>query len=331
MSDEAKVDMSAGAQLRVAREAVGLSVEDVASKLKLSARQIAAIEAEDWSALPERTFTRGFFRSYARLVGIDERLIDQNFARPQPLEMRTMPAGISEVTQENTSARSSWARWLIPASLVVCLLAGLAWMRLSNTPLPQAATKLPIESSKSNTTKAESRPQQNSASPDSIGTPIVTNTLLANTITETEANKVAANSQIVIANPATAVVAPHSSTAPVATPPASTASAPPTPAPAAVPVAAPAAQTTSNNSNIVITPGQRRVVLTVNGRSWTEVRSRNDIVLSETLSNTSKEVAARGPISFVIGNASQVVLTVDGKAYDFSANVRNDVARFRVE
>jgi cytoskeleton protein RodZ len=339
MSDDANVELSAGAQLQAARESVGLTIDDVAAKLKLSPRQVSAIEAEDWSALPERTFTRGFFRSYARLVGVDERLIDQSFARPQPSEMRTLSAGISEVTQENTAARPTWSRWLIPSGLLVCLLAGLAWMRWSDTPMPQAISKLPIEaakeSAKANAAKAElSANQPPSGSPNAIGAS-GSNSLLSNnavTPAEPQSNQASTTVAGATSNPpqpsagAAPIVPPAAVPAATITPNA----APTVAAAATAPSAAPTAPAAAN-SNIVITPGQRRIVLTVNGRSWTEVRNRSDIVLSETLSNTSKEVAARGPLQFVIGNASQVTLSIDGKPYDFSANVRNDVARFRVE
>jgi len=60
-----------GAQLKAAREARELSAADVAAKLKLSARQVEALEAEDLSHLPGEVFVRGFVRNYARLVEVD--------------------------------------------------------------------------------------------------------------------------------------------------------------------------------------------------------------------------------------------------------------------
>ena len=56
---------SAGAQLRAAREALGLSQEAVAQQLKLAPRQVRAIEEDDYARLPGRTFVRGFVRNYA--------------------------------------------------------------------------------------------------------------------------------------------------------------------------------------------------------------------------------------------------------------------------
>src|SRR5512147_626254 len=62
---------SVGAVLREAREQQGLSVADVANRIKFAPRQIEAMEADDYAQLPEATFVRGFVRSYARLLEID--------------------------------------------------------------------------------------------------------------------------------------------------------------------------------------------------------------------------------------------------------------------
>ncbi len=60
-----------GSQLRAAREAKALSVAEAAQALKLAPRQVEALEAEDWAALPGNTMIRGFVRNYARLLGLD--------------------------------------------------------------------------------------------------------------------------------------------------------------------------------------------------------------------------------------------------------------------
>ena len=62
---------SPGAVLRAAREARGESVSEVAFALKLNPRQIAALEADNFSALPGMAFVRGFLRNYARYLGLD--------------------------------------------------------------------------------------------------------------------------------------------------------------------------------------------------------------------------------------------------------------------
>ena len=60
-----------GARLRAAREAAGLSLDQVAQQLKLAPRQVKALEDESFGELPGRTFSRGFVRNYARLLHLD--------------------------------------------------------------------------------------------------------------------------------------------------------------------------------------------------------------------------------------------------------------------
>lgn len=67
-----------GGQLRQAREAAGLSVEQVAAQLRMPAQVIAALEAEQWQRLGAPVFVRGQLRSYARLLKVDiEDLLQQ--------------------------------------------------------------------------------------------------------------------------------------------------------------------------------------------------------------------------------------------------------------
>ena len=62
---------SAGAMLLAARVAAAWTVEQVADQLKLSPRQIVAIETNDFPLLPNMVIVRGFIRSYAKLLKID--------------------------------------------------------------------------------------------------------------------------------------------------------------------------------------------------------------------------------------------------------------------
>ena len=68
-----------GAALRQAREAAGLSIDQVASQLRMTVRAVANLESDDWSSLGAPVFVRGQLRSYARLLGVDlEPLLEQS-------------------------------------------------------------------------------------------------------------------------------------------------------------------------------------------------------------------------------------------------------------
>ena len=64
--------LDVGKTLREAREAMGLSVHDIANRIKFAPRQVEALETNDFNNLPQTTFLRGFVRSYARVLQLDE-------------------------------------------------------------------------------------------------------------------------------------------------------------------------------------------------------------------------------------------------------------------
>jgi cytoskeleton protein RodZ len=67
--------INVGKTLREARERLGMSVADVANRIKFAPRQIEWLEEDDYVHLPEAAFVRGFVRSYARLVELDPALL----------------------------------------------------------------------------------------------------------------------------------------------------------------------------------------------------------------------------------------------------------------
>lgn len=67
----AAMALSPGARLAAARKAMGWTVERVAAELRLAPRQILALEAGDYAALPEPAVVRAFIRAYAKLLKLE--------------------------------------------------------------------------------------------------------------------------------------------------------------------------------------------------------------------------------------------------------------------
>src|SRR5512145_146488 len=67
--------LNVGMALREAREHLGMSVNDIADRIKFAPKQVEALEANDFAHLPRATFLRGFVRSYARVVQMDEAVL----------------------------------------------------------------------------------------------------------------------------------------------------------------------------------------------------------------------------------------------------------------
>ncbi len=71
-----------GALLRAVRELRGLSLQAVHESTRISMPTLAAIEAEDFDALPSgAVFVRGYVRDIARTLGLDEQLVVEGYMR----------------------------------------------------------------------------------------------------------------------------------------------------------------------------------------------------------------------------------------------------------
>lgn len=123
-----------GKLLTEARESKGLSVEQVASQLRLSAKQIIGLESGDPSAFASVVYTRAHLRSYARLLGLDEAKIIDLFSNSLASEDRDQKALIRKTTtglrpyQEETTknGKGKGIGWII-FLVVVAIVAYMGW------------------------------------------------------------------------------------------------------------------------------------------------------------------------------------------------------------
>ena len=295
---------SPGESLRQGRERAGLTQEDIAGKLKLAPRQIVAIETGDWAALPERTFTRGFMRNYARLVGIDPESLGLDQSQSQPNganQLKPTPEAIGEIAREIDRNGFSAARWVVPLLLIAALVAGVLYFQGSRW-FGWDTSKILANSAPATQgalAKKESRAAEQSATP--------------------AASSTAAPATEASATSSGAVIAP--------------ANAPTLSSPATGAIIADNAQTVPGPvaSTLPTVSSDKRIVITFKSKSWTEVRSKGDVIFSETATPGVREFVGSTPLSFTVGNASNVVVTIDGKPFDMVELTRNDVARFRIE
>ena len=75
--DSAEKTQSIGQVLKAARLAQVMNAQDIARQLRLSEKQIEAIEEDDHSKFPNQIFLRGFIRNYAKLVREDTKKFSQ--------------------------------------------------------------------------------------------------------------------------------------------------------------------------------------------------------------------------------------------------------------
>jgi cytoskeleton protein RodZ len=151
----APVEIGPGRMLAQLRGEHKLSIADVAQRLKYGARQIEALEAEEFDKLPGGTFIRGMVRGYARLLDTDpQRLLDALDQRyvPGEIDLDLRDKGIPFVR----SGRRGTRTYLALSILVFIVVAGLLyewrtgtfpWVQFGQNTTPKEPSKrLPVES-----------------------------------------------------------------------------------------------------------------------------------------------------------------------------------------
>lgn len=122
---------SAGEMLTAARQRLNLSAADVARQLRFNARQVDALEANEFHKLPGNAIVRGFIRNYARLLQVPPEPILAAYEAQVPGVHS--PAHNAYATEPLAPPKNrKWGRWIV-ALLVVMLFIGVpvliyAWL-----------------------------------------------------------------------------------------------------------------------------------------------------------------------------------------------------------
>jgi cytoskeleton protein RodZ len=119
----AQAEERPGQLLRAARLERGLSIEDVARQMRLSVRQVTALEEDDYTKLASGTFLRGFVRNYAKLLQMDAapllQRLEQSVPPPPPTQTISYPSeGIPFPSHRDHGKRNL----IIGAGVVLALL-----------------------------------------------------------------------------------------------------------------------------------------------------------------------------------------------------------------
>lgn len=293
--------VSPGAMLRSAREARGLSCADIAQRLKFSARQIEALESDDYASLSGATMVKGMLRGYAREVGLDPDPVLAAFhGRHIPSEitvdLRTERIPFPDGAQKGNRA------YLILSVLIVIAAAGVIYeWQFAPGLFSQEPAAVKLDAQPVATTPAG--PEQ--------GTPV-------------------AEVPATVAAPVPALVAPPAAATPPAAP-----SAPLAPAalgaglaqPATVPLARQDAA--GSQALQAARAAEARIRLEFGKDAWVEIRDRGGRTLLSQMNPAGSErmVEGRPPFDLVIGNAPNVRLHYNDQPVDLKPYFRVDVAR----
>jgi cytoskeleton protein RodZ len=327
-----------GAALAAQRQKKGWSVEQVASLVKLSPRQIQAIETDNYSALPGLAVARGFVRSYAKAVGLDANALTAAMPQESAVAQRdhivpnhslSTPFSEGPLPAMMMSTRGNSSPVAVVAGVVVLAVvigaAAVRWTDLGDN-LPQLGW---LKAHKEDAAPATPDAAPAGDAGASSDTPV---NARVDTITSSAADDAAKPAGPAASEPAAAAPtptpapAPSPSVAPTAAAPAASASAS---APAAV--AAPAASS-SAPSGLNIVNSKDLLRLTFREDSWVEIRRADKTTIISRLlkAGTTEAFDVSDATVLVIGNASGVDATLRGQSLDLKATGGSNVARLNL-
>ncbi|MES2348514.1 MAG: RodZ domain-containing protein [Pseudomonadota bacterium] len=289
-----------GAQLAAQREAMGWTVEQIADQLKLAPRQVKALEAGDYAALPNMAVVRGFVRAYAKVVKIDATPLVAMIEVVSPTSHEAAPprkeiaATFSESRFPSMTQRSSGpAGWLIGVAVVVAVAAAGVYAYQSGM-IP--ATLFQRSEAPASATTEAVKPAEPAIAP----------------IETTTAAPGAATAPLQSPSEPLISVPPPGGTAPADAPTAGAAATPAATTPATAVPAAPVAQVSPPAAAPAAAGSQ--LVLEVTEDSWVEIRRPGTTPLISRLvkAGNTETFDIKDPALLIVGKPGGVKATLGG-------------------
>lgn len=289
-----------GAALKAARERAGMSLGEVADRLKLSIRQLEAIEHDDFQQLPGATFVRGFVRNYARFLRVDPEPLMARLEQQFPSAVNDVVNLVKHEAQGDAVAHAAQAsgldsaqaaggkagKWLIIVLLLAALAAAVAWFL--------------------------SRPADKADDSKQSLQPMLTEQAASAALPQTEAASAPQAAPAETTQPAASAPA-------VVTQPALPASKPQASAPSAGDATASAAT--------------GKISLSAKQAAWISVidATGKKLQFGTLEAGGSKELSGTPPFQLKIGNAAQVELSFNGQPVALADKIRGTTAKVELK
>lgn len=300
--------LTAGGLLREARQASGMHIAALAVALKVPVSKLEALEADNFTVLPDTVFVRALASSVCRVLKVDAAPVLALLPQSPSPSLAADSAGInapvkgsvgkSTVTSSSFSGNGSASRSV--GFVVLALLVGALALYF----FPRGEDR---------TASSPTAAPEPSSAQDAVPTGAADAPVAERPSQPAPAPAVAAPAPALVATPAlsaAATAAPATAAAP-ASAPAVVASAP-----------APAADAPTGT-----------LVLRARSESWVQVKDATGaLALQRNLAaGESVSVSAQPPLAVVVGRADATEVTVRGKPFDLTAVSRDNVARFEVK
>ncbi|MBT2373707.1 RodZ domain-containing protein [Pseudomonas fluorescens] len=316
-----------GETLRQARESNGWSLAEVALKLNLTTTSLGNLETGAFDKLPGHTFARGYIRAYAKLLGIDQTVLVQEFDQFTGTDSQGSNVhGLGHI-EEPVRVSHTILRIVSLLLLIAVIGGGFVWWQdqtslRSKDLVSNAMEHVEVESADGTTQIHPLDEPEDQAVAQAQTTPE------AQANPELQAGQPAAQASV---DPAATAVAPAPAvpatpTAPVHAP------ATPVQAPATTAPVAPVTPTVAAPTAPALIAGDGRVQITYVADCWTQVTDGNGKVLFSGLKRKGDTLDQGGkpPLTLRLGFARGAQVAYNGQAVDVAPFTSGETARLKL-
>lgn len=287
---EVKVEL--GSILKNARESQKLTVEDVASNLRLGIKKIKALEDDDYSLIADPTLARALIRSYARFLKLNPEPLLEAHRQMTPSDI-VNPIGLStEIVSGDIVLGQSKSKSMLFFTVLIALI--LIWFFNA------------YQTQESDDNDLTLSPSIESEQVEIALPAIESNNGFVNQVNESE----------VIADETKSEVIKVESAKPEPVKP--------------EPVAKTLSQTQSESmKKVALGTSMVRVKLVFKDESWVSIRDKSGETIYQKLAKAGMEDYVQGmpPLKLHIGNVSGTQLIFNGEVVDLAPNTNNNIAR----
>ncbi|MCO7612666.1 helix-turn-helix domain-containing protein [Pseudomonas chlororaphis] len=330
---QAVTRVNPGETLRQARESNGWSLAEVAHKLNLTVSSLSNLEAGAFDKLPGHTFARGYIRAYAKLLGMDQAILVQEFDQYTGTDSQGSNVHALGRIEEPVRVSHTILRIVSLLLLVAVVGGGFIWWQDQSSqrgkePVSLSPEHVEVEGADGTTqihpidepedqavAEGQSEAQDNAAQTQSLAA------------AEAPANPVAPATSAPVATPAAPTAPAHTAptVAPVVSAPAVQA-----PVPAVVPATPANPATTAAPSSPVAGSGQVQIQFSAD--CWAQVIDGNGKILLSALKRKGENVDVSGkpPFAVRLGYARGAQISYNGQAVDIAPFTSGETARLKL-
>ncbi|AXA55564.1 RodZ domain-containing protein [Pseudomonas thivervalensis] len=322
-----------GETLRQARESNGWSLAEVALKLNLTVASLGNLEAGAFDKLPGHTFARGYIRAYAKLLGMDQTVLVQQFDQYTGSDAQGSNVHSLGRIEEPVRVSHTILRIVSLLLLIAVIGGGFVWWQdqaslRNKEPVAMNPEHVEVEGADGTT---QIHPLDEPEDQAVVEGQAEGETALALPQSPDAADAQAGAEPVVPAPAPTAPAAPNTGSAPIATAPA----APSTPAPT---VAAPATHAAPTAPVVPTAPapapvaGEGQVQIQFVADCWTQITDGNGKVLFSGLKRKGDSASVNGkpPFAVRLGYARGAQVSYNGQPVDIAPFTSGETARLKL-